>query len=106
MRSFRFHPELFELRTLVIETLADHEFAWLSDFGSVDLLHDVYGIEVCGIGAHENVAPITAILRRLFPDWPYLRSYCKEAFAREPGWKIIICRDREERGDCWQSADS
>jgi hypothetical protein len=106
MGSFSFHPELFELRTLVLEALADHEFAWLSDFGSVDLMHDIYGIEVCGIIADENVAPITALLCKLFPTWPHLRSYYKESFTREPGWKVQISRDRQEFGDRWQSVDS
>ena len=42
MERFAFHPELFELRNAVLEMLADQGFAWLSEFSSIDLLHDVY----------------------------------------------------------------
>jgi hypothetical protein len=102
MEPFAFHPELFELRERVLEALAECGFAWLSDYGSVDLLHDVYGIEVCGIREEDDVAPITQMLRGLFPDWRYERSYCKDATTREPGWKVIISRDPENFNDRWE----
>src|SRR5438552_12616949 len=46
---FAFHPELFEHRTLALEALAAHDLHWFEHFGSVDLLHDLFGLEVCGI---------------------------------------------------------
>jgi len=46
---FRFAPELFEVRTDVIAELSDRGFDWLSHYSAVDPMHDVYGIEVCGI---------------------------------------------------------
>ena len=49
MDSFAFHPELLDERTRVIAELSDAGFEWLSDFGAVDLLHDVYGLEVTGV---------------------------------------------------------
>jgi hypothetical protein len=102
MKPFEFHPELFELRTLVLETLSDNGFAWLSDFGSVDLLHDIFGIEVCAIRDEGDARVILKLLRGLFPDWRYTRSYYKDQATREPGWKVIITRDPEDFNDAWQ----
>jgi hypothetical protein len=67
--EFRFAPELFELRTNVIESLDAQGFAWFSHYSSVDCLHDVYGIEVCGIKEHEDAVSILRILVQMFPDW-------------------------------------
>lgn len=49
MADFQFHGELFDLRAMVMEALSENDFVWLSDFGSVDLAHDIYGIEVTGV---------------------------------------------------------
>ena len=94
MEPFEFHPELFELRNSVLELLADHGFAWLSDFGSVDLLHDVYGVEVCGIRQESDAHAIGDLLRELFPSWRYsARCISKDSSTREPGRKVTISRD-------------
>jgi hypothetical protein len=101
MEPFAFHPELFELRNEVLEALGSHGFAWLSEFASIDLLHDVYGLEVCGIRAEDDARSIEALLRRLFPSWRYTRKYYKDASTREPGWKVMISRDPEDFEDKW-----
>jgi len=92
MDSFRFSPELFEVRTDVISLLADNDFLWLSDFGSVDTMHDVYGIEVCGIHHESDAREILQLLCRQFPTWPDRACYFKD-FGREIGWKARISRD-------------
>jgi hypothetical protein len=102
MEQFAFHPELFELRNLVLEMLADHGFLWLSNYGSVDMQHDVYGLEVCGIHQKEDAHAILTLLRKQFPSWLHTRMYYKDASTREPGWKVIISRDPEEFDDKWQ----
>lgn len=99
MDSFAFHPELFELRNDVLELLAEHGFAWLSDYGSVDMLHDVFGLEVCGIHQEEDARDILKLLQRKFVDWRHTRMYHREAYTREPGWKVIISRDPEDYQD-------
>jgi hypothetical protein len=105
MEPFSFHAELFELRNGVLEMLADNGFAWLSDFSSVDLMHDIYGVEVCGIHDEDNARTIQKLLRRMFPSWRYSRRFLKEATTREPGWKVIISRDPEDFSDRWQHAN-
>lgn len=67
--AVRFAPELFEFRTEVIEKLSESGFDWLTHFSSVDPLHDVYGIEVCGIPDQEDAIAMREILMELFPSW-------------------------------------
>jgi hypothetical protein len=102
MEPFAFHAELFELRNAVLEMLADQGYSWLSDYGSIDLLHDVYGIEVCGIREESDAHIIETLLRHKFSSWHYSRRYYKDASTREPGWKVIISRDPENYGDKWE----
>jgi hypothetical protein len=102
MDSFELHPELFEIRNDVLEMLADAGFAWLSDFSSVDLLHDVYGVEVCGVRELADAHAIQKLLRRMFPAWEYSRLYHKDHHTREPGWKVLITRDPEVFRDNWR----
>ena len=67
--SFSFYPELFEYRNQVIAELSDAGFEWLSHYSSVDPLHDVHGIEVCGIHQERDAREIQSLLCRLFPTW-------------------------------------
>jgi hypothetical protein len=60
---------LFEYRTEVLEKLSESGFVWLTHFSSVDPLHDVYGIEVCGIPEQEDAIAIRDVLMDLFPSW-------------------------------------
>jgi len=67
--SLRFAPELFEYRAHAIEKLESHGFVWMTNYSSIDCLHDVYGLEVCGIGEREDAVRILQLLVPLFPDW-------------------------------------
>ena len=69
MDAFRFAPELFEHRNDVLEQLSAEGFNWLSHFSAVDPLHDVYGIEVCGIREQEDAVAIRDLLMRMYPSW-------------------------------------
>jgi hypothetical protein len=69
MDAFRFAPELFEYRNDVIAALRDAGFDWLSHYSSVDPMHDVYGIEVCGIREQEDAHQIQNLLVEMFPSW-------------------------------------
>jgi hypothetical protein len=78
MKPFEFHAELFDFRNAVLETLSENGYDWLSDFGSVDLLHDVYGLEVTAIRENESAKAIEALLRRMFPGWRYRRTFYED----------------------------
>jgi hypothetical protein len=98
MAAFEFHPELFEFRSAVLEALSDNGFAWLSHFGSIDLRHDQFGLEVCAIREEGDARAIEQLLGGMFPGWRYRRTYYEDQNVREIGWKVIICREPEGHG--------
>jgi hypothetical protein len=104
MKPFEFHAELFDFRNAVLETLSDNGFAWLSDFGSVDLQHDVYGLEVTGIREEADARAIEALLRRMFVGWWYGHTFYEDQNLGELGWKVMISREPEHFDDNWQRA--
>jgi hypothetical protein len=104
MDAFRFSPELFEHRTTVIEALLEAGFDWLSHYSSVDPLHDVYGIEVCGIREHDDAVAIQQVLMRAFPGWRP-GCLCYKDFGREPGWKAKVQRDADPPDEHWETAE-
>jgi hypothetical protein len=105
MKPFEVHAELFDLRNAVLEALSEHGFAWLSDFGSIDLLHDVYGLEVTTIGEESGAKAIQELLQKMFPKWRYRCHYYEDHNLGELGWKVIISRDPEDFNDNWHRTD-
>jgi hypothetical protein len=103
MKPFEFHAELFEFRNAAMEALSENGFVWLSDFGSIDLMQDIYGLEATGIREEADAKEIAALLRKIFPAWRCRRTYYKDV-GREIGWKVMISRDTEDRDDDWQHA--
>lgn len=104
--AFAFHPQLFEHRTEALEALAAAGYAWLSDFSSVDLLHEVYGLEVCGIPDRDDARAIRRVLRRTFRRWPFCNLSLKDWGDRDLGWRVVIHRDVEAEGGAeeWSQA--
>lgn len=103
MDPFRFSPQLFELRTDVMAALDDAGYQWLSHYSSVDCLHDLYGIEVCGIHEEEDAVAIRKLLLEMFPNWiSGCLSY--KDYGREPGWTAKIHRDRPRKRETWETA--
>ncbi len=87
--GLEFHPELFECRSRASEILAEAGFDWFSHYGSIDLLHEEYGLEVCGIQEESNVELIINAMHSAFPHWHYY-GLCRKDCGREPGWKFAI----------------
>jgi hypothetical protein len=102
MKPFEFHDELFDFRNAVLEALSENGFVWLSDFGAIDLLHDLYGLEVTAIREEADATAIEELLRNMFPDWSYWCTYYEEQLIRELGWKVIISREPQDFTDNWQ----
>jgi hypothetical protein len=102
MKPFEFHAELFDFRNAVLEALAANGFNWLSDFGSIDLQHDVYGLEVTAIREKADATAIERLLRKMFPGWCYRRTFYEDQNGGEIGWKVMISRDPEHFDDDWQ----
>ena len=101
MDTFRFAPELFEIRNDVMAMLSEQGFDWLSHYGAVDPVHDAYGIEVCGIVNEEDAVQILTILNRMYPNWNRGHLERKD-YGREPGWKVKVVRDSETSDDSWR----
>lgn len=97
-KSFVFYPELFEARGRASEILEKAGFAWFSHYGSIDLLHEEYGLEVCGIKEEIDVEPIGAAMRAGFPQWHFC-WVCHKDCGREPGWKYRIHMFRRRSAD-------
>ena len=88
MDPFEFHADLFEVRTVVLEVLAENGFVWLSDFGAVDLQHDVYGVEVTAIRQESDAKAIERILRDQFPNWRHCAHFMKTTISANWGGKL------------------
>ena len=99
MDPFEFHADLFEVRTAVLEELAENGFVWLSDFGAVDLQHDVYGVEVTAIRQESDANAIERLLRDRFPSWRQWRTFYEDHNVGELGWKVMISHSRENFDD-------
>jgi hypothetical protein len=99
--SFAFHPDLFELRTELLAFLGERGFTWLTDFKSVDPLHDCYGLEVGGIADRTTADAILRTLQRRFRNWHYRHWWCKGSNEVEPGWVVVLHRDPEPRSRSW-----
>jgi len=93
---FEFHPELFEHRTLALEQLAAHDLHWFEHFSSVDLLHDVFGLEVCGIAEETDAQVVLCVLEEAFPGWQHSDLHYRKS-GRDRGWKALIHKHRDKR---------
>ncbi len=104
MNEFQFHGDLFKFRSCILERLAAGGYCWPDHFGSVDLVHDLYGLEVAGVAQETDAIEIESLLRSQFPDWQFVRiSY--DDHESEPGWKIRITREAEKTPtESWEGA--
>ena len=65
-------------------------FIWLQDFSSIDLAHDVGGLEVCGITEEDRAHKILVVLQNLFPKWKYGGVVLQDFDPRDSGWQAHI----------------
>jgi len=75
-----------------MEALAANGYEWFTDFSSVDLMHDLFGLEVCGIPEEEDAVVVLAILEEVFPEWPYSDIHYHD-YDRDRGWKALIFKN-------------
>jgi hypothetical protein len=96
-----FFSELSGHRNEVVTELHDQGYDHLIHYASVELLHDTYGIEVCGIPKEEDAEEILAILRQMFPSWTEGYTHCKD-FGCDQGFVARIQRDPDPLRDHWE----
>jgi hypothetical protein len=95
MSGFRFEPELFAHRNEAMDALSAAGFEWFTHYSSMDILHSIFGLEVCGVSSDEKGLEIEEILHRTFREWKYSHLGYKDG-ERDPGWKVVIHRDPED----------
>ena len=88
-KGLQFHPQLFECKGRATELLDDAGFAWLTDYSAIDLLHEEFGLEVCGIQQDSKGELIAEAMRDGFPHWHYSRICFKDS-ERDTGWKFAL----------------
>jgi len=93
-----FHPELFGARTTAMEALEKAGLIWSADYAAVDLLHDEFGLEVCGICDEPKLKTVKQTMCRTFPHWHFSHAHLKD--GREPGWKFVIHMFRSRCNGC------
>lgn len=103
MNDFRFDPELFSYREQALNALNDLGYEWFTHFTAIDLLHDVYGLEVCGITEKTDALKIKSILRRTLTGWRYSWIGYNDG-ERDRGWKVVIHRDAEDKSGSYSEA--
>jgi len=86
-KGIHFHPELLEYKGRATEALSAVGLEWFGDYGSIDLMHEEFGLEVCGIHEEKDVKRVARAMTSEFPQWHY-RSVCYKDYGREPGWKV------------------
>lgn len=97
---FTFASELIGFRGELIGSLSNSGFEVGVDYSSIDILHDVYGFEVCGIQCPENAMQITRELMRLFPGWTPGWLHAPDT-ASQQGWIASIQRDSDRESEYW-----
>lgn len=94
-----FYPELFEIRQDVILFL-NEEGIQQGDYECIDVMHDVHGLEVCGVFDRKLAMRLTRLLIGRFPGWlpGWLHS---PTASSQQGWIASIQRDRDDVFEYW-----
>lgn len=93
-QDFQFHADLFDYRNQVSEILAANGYEWMVDYNSIDLEHEVNGLEIFGIASQATALTISQLLRTALPQFLHHYVYEKD-FGRDPGWIVSICKNQK-----------
>ncbi|MDB6021488.1 MAG: hypothetical protein JWQ04_1345 [Pedosphaera sp.] len=88
--DFDFYPELFADRARASEALEEAGYTWFCDYSAIDLLHEEYGLEVCGLQTEQDARAVAEALRDGFPHWHH-QNICLHEQERDPGWAVSLC---------------
>jgi hypothetical protein len=100
--AFAFSPELLQAAGDVATELALAGYEAMSGYSSIDVMHDVHGLEVCGIQSADDTLEITRILLRRFPGWNAGWIHPPSNSSLQ-GWVARIQRDRDELVEYWDT---
>ena len=99
---FAFSPKLLSLTQDLKGDLASAGYEEGADYSSVDAMHDVHGLEVCGIRNSETALEVTRLLLRLFPGWNAGWLHAPE-YSSAQDWVATIQRDRDPVLEYWDT---
>jgi hypothetical protein len=88
-QDFQFYPELLEQCGRASELLEEAGFGWLRDYSSIDVLHEEYGVEICGVKTEARAMRMAAALQRGFPHWHH-QNICRHEPGRDSGWAAAL----------------
>ena len=100
--AFAFFPELLDLSKDLVSELSTAGYEMMSDYSSIDAMHDVHGLEVCGIRSPDVALHITRLLLRCFPGWNAGWLHAPDSSSTQ-GWVARIQRDRDEVMEYWDT---
>jgi Peptidase family M23 len=95
-------PDLLSLAGEVAADLTAAGYEALADYTSVEAMHDVCGLEVCGIRQPDLALDITRLLLRRFPGWNAGWLDPADGWASQE-WVARVQRDREPVPESWDT---
>jgi murein DD-endopeptidase MepM/ murein hydrolase activator NlpD len=99
---FAFFPELLELARRLVAELSATGYEHMSDYCSIDAMHDVHWLEVCGIKDPETALNVSRFLLRRFPGWNAGWLHEPTSTSRQ-GWVARIQRDHDATPEHWDT---
>jgi hypothetical protein len=106
--SFRFAPELFEYKSKALEILADNDLVWMVDFSGIDVIHDIYGLEIEGIPNEDIAIDICSSLHGTLAvlELPEICKWMHDRIYREySGWVYEITKYPHPKIESWLSPE-
>ena len=100
--AFAFFPELLSLSTALVSELSVAGYEQTVDYGAIDVMHDVHGLEVCGIHDPQTGLNIIRFLLRRFPGWNAGWLHPPDHTSTQK-WVARIQRDRDVAMECWET---
>jgi Peptidase family M23 len=95
-----YRPQLLELSRNLNCELTAAGYDLMSDYSSVEALHDVYGLEVCGVRSPDVALDIVRLLLRRFPGWNAAWFGPPDGSAAQE-WVVQVQRDRDPLPEYW-----
>src|SRR5262249_22036602 len=95
-----YHPELLNLSQGLVSELSEAGYELLCDYSSVEAMHDVHGLEVCGVRSSEDALDIVRLLLRCFPGWNAAWFGVPDSSAAH-AWVARAQRDLDPEPEYW-----
>jgi hypothetical protein len=99
MKAFQFDARLFGERTKAQDALTRAGYFWFEHYSAIDVMHDLLGLEVCGISKETDARKILSVLQKAFPLWHYHNIFLRDVGSCDLGWQVSIHQAAEVAAD-------